>query len=108
MSDERDTRDESDTDIDHQHHQDLRCHRMTSGVEIDPEIREEGCTPSRYPDRQTLRSEDEESSCDHESRCDEEPSISISTHTGLELGSCGIEEVAISEEMEDTSVEELE
>ena len=38
MSDEGYTRDESDTDIDGEHRENLWSHRMTSRIEIDPEI----------------------------------------------------------------------
>ena len=108
MPDERYPRYESDTDIDSEHREDLSCYRMTSRIEIDPEIWEECHTPSWYPDSETLWSKYEESNSNKESRRDKKPSIAVSWHTSLYLRSCCIEEVAIREEMDDASMQELE
>jgi hypothetical protein len=108
MSDEWYTWNKSDTDIDSEHDEYLHRHRMTSGIEIDPEVREECHGKSWYPDRQTLWSKYEETGSDEYCRSDKKPSIVIPWHASLELGSCCIEEVAIGEEMDDPSMEKLE
>lgn len=108
MAYEWDTWNKSDTNIDSKHSEYLHRHRMTSGIEIYPEVWEECHTPSRYPDRQTLWSKYEESDRHKDSRTHKKPSIQVSWHTSLELRSSHIEEVAISKEMYDPPMKELE
>ena len=60
MSDEANIAREAKCDIDHEHDEDLIRHRMSSCIEINPEIGEECHTKSRNPDREMPWNEEPE------------------------------------------------
>ena len=107
MSDETNIAGESDDDIHHEPEEELIRHRMTSRMEVDPEIREESITESWYPDRETIWCEEPESDRNKEGIQEEKHPKTILRYTTLDLRTDLIEEKCIKKKMNNISMKKL-
>lgn len=107
MSDETDVSGESDNNIHDEPEEELIRHRMTGRMEVDPEIREESITESRYPDRETIWGEEPESKRDEKGVHEKKHPKSILRHTTLDFRTDLVEEKSIKKKVDNISMEKL-